>query len=87
MIRSKCISEWKKCESCRTILEQNNLELHVRNDCPPSNLKEECSFGYIYEKKLFSFLETFESSGKYSKYSTLYVVLLLMDSYIVFNLI
>ncbi|XKL60010.1 hypothetical protein PGB90_001026 [Kerria lacca] len=62
-IRYKCISAWKKCNSCQTILDEHDFNLHTSVHCPP-DLKIEWSYGHIYEKKLFSFLKIFESRDK-----------------------
>lgn len=66
LTRSKCIPNWKKCESCQTILSQNNLDAHSTYHCPPLNIKSDWSYGHIYEKKLFSFLKVFEPQGLYT---------------------
>lgn len=63
--RTKFISRWKKCESCQTILGQNDVEFHTKFHCPPINSKNDWSYGYIYEKKLHSFLKQFEPQGQY----------------------
>ncbi|XP_065226445.1 ATPase family gene 2 protein homolog A [Planococcus citri] len=61
--RAKCISSWKKCDSCNTILAKNDVELHSKSHCPPDSTTD-WSYGHIHEKKLFSFLKQFEPQDK-----------------------
>lgn len=60
LTRSKCIPNWKKCEFCQAILNQNNLDVHIAHHCPPVTTEKDWSYGHIYGKRLFTFLKTFE---------------------------
>lgn len=61
--RTKCISNWKKCDSCQTILAQSDVEFHTKFHCPPVNIKNDWSYGHIHQKKLYSFLKEIEPKG------------------------